>query len=56
MTTDLGLSPVCPMTIENCKKYHVSDAMAKRFCSGGCSDVCGHQFFERFGKRGEGDE
>ena len=41
----------CPMTVGNCEEYHISDAMAKRFCSEGCSSVCGQQFRERFGKR-----
>lgn len=40
----------CPMTVENCEKYHVTDIMAKRFCNEGCSSICGQLFFTKFGK------
>lgn len=44
----------CPLTIANCKRYKVSNAMQERFCSdasGGCSPICGEQFYEKFSKR-----
>ena len=45
---------MCPMTIENCERYNVKEYLQNSFCSrasGGCSPICGEQFFETFGKR-----
>jgi len=45
---------VCPMTVKNVEKYKISKSEEKRFCSdasGGCSPICGEQFYEKFGKR-----
>jgi len=41
----------CPMTIEHCKEYNVTDGMAKRFCSENCCPICGELFLKKFGKR-----
>ena len=38
----------CPMTIENCIKYNISDKQAERFCKDGCSVDCEEEFMERF--------
>lgn len=51
MTDKLGEHGVCPMTIPNCEKYHVTIAMQKRFCAEGCCPICGQLFLEKFGKR-----
>ena len=56
MTDNLGEHGVCPMTIPNCEKYHVTIAMQNRFCADGCSPICSQLFFEQFGNGGVTDE
>ena len=48
MTDNIGAHGVCPMTIPNCEKYHVTIAMQKRFCAEGCCSICGQLFLEKF--------
>jgi len=37
----------CPMTIENVKKYDITDSLEKIFCSLGCSVKCGELLMAR---------
>lgn len=41
----------CPMTIENVKKYGLSDKEVSAFCNQGCSVICHELFVKRFRKR-----
>jgi len=37
----------CPMTIENVKKYGITDNLEKTFCNLGCSVKCGELLMAR---------
>lgn len=41
----------CPMTVENCEKYGISDSQAERFCDKGCSVICSEEFRREFVER-----
>lgn len=41
----------CPMTIDNCKRYGITERQTKSFCDRGCLVKCDKEFEAKFKKQ-----